>query len=53
MGSLLVGRQIGTGGYMSAAIIAGVAVVLCVLGIIFRKHLIHFFDKAYDKLMNM
>lgn len=53
MGSLLIGRQIQIGGYMSAAIIAGVAVVLFILGIIFRKQLTVLLDKGYDKLMRM
>lgn len=53
MGSLLIGRQIGTGGYVSAAVIAAVAVVLFALGIIFRKKLTVLLDKGYDKLMKM
>ena len=53
MGSLLIGRQIHTGGYISAAIIAAVAVVLCILGIVFRKKLTVFLDKAYEKLMRI
>ena len=53
MGSLLIGRQIGTGGYTSAIIIAAVAVVLFALGVVFRKHITEFLDKAYDKLMKL
>ena len=53
MGSLLIGRQIGTGGYVSAGIIAGIAVILCVLCVIFRKRLTKVLDKGYDKLMKM
>ena len=53
MGSLLIGRQIGTGGYVSAGIIAGVAVVLCVLCVIFRKQFTGLLNKGYDKLMKM
>lgn len=53
MGSLLIGRQIGTGGYVSAAVIAAVAVVMFVLGIIFRKKLTILLNKCYDKLMKM
>ncbi len=53
MGSLLIGRQIQTGGYVSAAVIAGIAVVLFVLGVIFRKRLTIILDKGYDKLMKM
>ena len=49
MGSLLIGRQIGTGGYVSA----GVAVVLCVLCVIFRKRFTGLLNKGYDKLMKM
>ncbi len=46
MGSLLIGRQIYTGGYVSAAVIAAVAVVLFVLGLIFRKKITVFLDNA-------
>lgn len=53
MGSLLIGRQIHTGGYVSAAVIAAVAVVLCILGVVFRKKLTLLLDKAYEKLMKM
>ena len=53
MGSLLIGRQIGTGGYVSAGIITGVAVVLCVLCVIFRKRFTGLLNKGYDKLMKM
>ena len=53
MGSLLIGRQIYTGGYVSAAVIAAVAVVLFVLGLIFRKKIMVFLDKCYERLMNM
>lgn len=53
MGSLLIGRQINTGGYVSAAVIAAVAIVLCILGVIFRKKLTNLLDRAYDKLMKM
>ncbi|NLD20350.1 MAG: TVP38/TMEM64 family protein [Clostridiales bacterium] len=51
MGSLLIGRQISTGGYTSAAVIAGIAVVLCVLGVVFRKKLMLLLDKFYAKFM--
>lgn len=53
MGSLLIGRQISTGGYMSAGIIAAVAIILCIIGLIFRKKLTVILDKAYDKLIKM
>lgn len=53
MGSLLIGRQVGVGGYTSAIIIACIAVILFVLCIIFRKHLNLWLDKAYDKLMKL
>ena len=53
MGSLLIGRQIYTGGYVSAAVIAGVAVILCILGVIFRKKVTVILDKCYTKLMKL
>lgn len=53
MGSLLIGRQVGVGGYTSAIIIAVIAVILFILCIIFRKQLNVLLDKAYDKLMKI
>ncbi|MBQ9016438.1 MAG: TVP38/TMEM64 family protein [Firmicutes bacterium] len=53
MGSLLIGHQIQMGGYKAAALIGGIAVVLFLLGLIFRKPLMEFSDKAYDKLRSM
>ena len=50
MGSLLIGRQIEAGNYTGAIVVATVAVVLCVVGIIMRKRLTGWMDKAYDRL---
>lgn len=50
MGSLLIGRQVEAGYYTGAIIIAVIAVILCVIGIIMRKKLTIWLDKAYDKL---
>lgn len=50
MGSLLIGRQIEAGNYTGAIVVAAVAVVLCVVGIIMRKRLTSWMDKAYDRL---
>ena len=47
MGSLLIGRQIYSGGYVSAAVIAAIAIVLCILGVVFRKKLTILLDKFY------
>lgn len=53
MGSLLIGHQILTGGYISAGVIGAVAVALFVLGIIFRHPLFKLADRIYDKLSKM
>ena len=53
MGSLLIGRQIYSGGYVSAAVIAAIAIVLCILGVVFRKKLTILLDKFYARLMKM
>lgn len=53
MGSLLIGRQIWTGEYVSATVIAAVAIVLFLVCIIFRKRLMTLIDKGYDRLMKM
>ena len=53
MGSLLIGRLVDTGGYTGAIIIAVIAIVLFSLGVIMRKHLLLWIDKAYDKLMKL
>lgn len=50
MGSLLIGRQIEAGQYTGAVVIAVAAVILCVIGVIMRKRLTGWLDKAYDKL---
>lgn len=53
MGSLLIGRLVHTGGHTWAVIIGAVAVVLFLLGIIFRKRLLVWVDRAYDKLIKL
>lgn len=53
MGSLLIGLSIVSGKYVGAGVIAAVAVILFVLGIIFRRKITSFLDKAYDRLMKL
>lgn len=53
MGSLLIGRQVEVGGYTSAIVIAVIALILCLLGVLFRRQITSVMDKAYDKLMRM
>ena len=53
IGSLLIGQQVHVGGYTSAAVIAGCICVMCVLGLIFRRHVTDFFDRVYVKLQKM
>lgn len=50
MGSLLIGRQIQAGDYTGAIVIAVIAVILCVLGVIMRKRLTKWLDAAYNRL---
>ena len=53
LGCLIIGQQVGAGGYTSAAIIAAVALVLLIFGVIFRKKIL---DTAYnltDKLLQL
>lgn len=50
MGSLLIGRQIEAGDYTGAVIIAVVAVILCILGVIMRKQLTKGLDRIYNRL---
>lgn len=50
MGSLLIGRQIEAGDYTGAIVIAVIAVALFITGILLRKRLTKWLDKAYDKL---
>ncbi len=45
LGCIIIGQRVGAGGYASAAIIAGVAIGLLILGIIFRQKII---DTAYN-----
>ncbi len=53
MGSLLIGQQVEVGGYTTAIIIGVLAIILFLLGVIFRKKITAYLDKAYDKLMNL
>ena len=53
IGSLLIGHNLQTGGYEVAAVIGGIAVVLFLLGLIFRKPIMRFSDRIYDKLKKM
>ncbi|MBQ2064328.1 MAG: VTT domain-containing protein [Firmicutes bacterium] len=48
--SLLIGKQIFEGDYHIAIIIAVIASVAFILGIVFRKRLMAWFDKAYTKI---
>lgn len=48
--SLLIGKQIFDGDYHVAIIIAVIATVLFILGLVFRKRLMAWFDKAYTKI---
>lgn len=50
MGSLLIGRQVEAGNYTGAIVIAVIAFLLCIIGIIMRKKLTVWLDKIYDKL---
>lgn len=49
-GSLLIGNQVGAGSYTLAIIIAAAAVILCVLGVIFRTKITEILNRAYDRL---
>lgn len=53
MGSLLIGQQVEVGGYTTAIIIGVLAVILFLLGVIFRKKITNYMDRAYDKLMRL
>lgn len=48
--SLVFGKQVGTGNWSVAIIIAAIAVALCVIGLIFRKKWMAGLDKIFDKL---
>lgn len=49
-GSLLIGKQIELGSYTTAIVIGAAAIVLCILGAVFRNRITNLLDKAYDKL---
>ncbi len=53
IGSLIIGNQVWTGGYTSAIIIAIIAVLLFIVGMIFRKSLFSFANRVCDKLLHM
>ena len=52
-GSLIIGHQVGAGGYTNAIIIAAIAVVIFILGMIFRKQIISFVNRVCDRLLDM
>lgn len=52
-GSLLIGKYTGTGGYTAAIIIAVIGITLFILGIIFRKKLMAWLDKFYERIEEM
>ncbi len=49
-GSLLIGNQIEVGSYTIAIIIGVLAVILCVLGVVFRNKITDILNRAYDRL---
>jgi len=53
LGCLIIGQQVGAGGYTSAAVIAAIALVLLLLGVIFRKRILDTAYKLTDKLLNL
>ena len=52
MGSLLIGNQVVNGDYTSAIVIGVIAVVLFILGLIFRNRVLLIFNKFYDKFVD-
>jgi uncharacterized membrane protein YdjX (TVP38/TMEM64 family) len=52
MGSLLVGGMIKSNSYTALIVLVSIGVVLFILGVLFHKRLIVWFDKVYDKLVN-
>ena len=53
MCSIAIGRQVMHGNYHSAIIIAVIVVILFIIGLLFREKVIAFFDKVYEKLINL
>lgn len=49
IGSIVIGRQIATGSYGAAIAVGVVAVICCILGVIYRERLNKFMDGMYDK----
>ena len=53
LGCLIIGQQVGAGGYTSAAVIAAIALMLLLLGVLFRKKILDTAYKLTDKLLNL
>ena len=53
MCSLAIGRQVMHGYYTSAIVIAVIVIILFIFGVLFRDKILNFFDKIYDKLIQM
>jgi uncharacterized membrane protein YdjX (TVP38/TMEM64 family) len=52
MGSLLIGKEIGQGNYVTVIIIASVAVILFIVGIFYHSKLSNVLDRIYERLSN-
>ena len=53
LGCLIIGQQVGAGGYTSAAVIAAIALMMLLLGVLFRKKILDTAYKLTDKLLNL
>ena len=52
IGCLLIGTMVENGKYVGVGILLGIAVVACILCVLFRKRINVFLDKFYDKIRN-
>ena len=49
LGSILIGKQIGTASYTAAIVIAVIAVILAVLGVVFHKRILNYIEEKFHK----
>lgn len=52
MGSIMIGSMTRSGSYIGVIIISVLAIVLCILGLIFHKRITGLVDKGYQKFTN-
>jgi hypothetical protein len=49
MGSIMVGSMLNVGSYFGVAILSAIAIIAFILAVVYRKKIMSWIDKGYDK----